>query len=276
MGREQPETGRLTDTATGKWDFWIDRGGTFTDVVARDPDGRSGSPSCSPRTAQAYADAAIAGIRRLIGVADGAADPAGRDRRGEDGHHGRHQCAARAQGRPDAAAHHPRLPRRAQDRLPGAAGHLRQEDRQAGDALRARRRGRRARARRRHGRGRARPRRGARATCEAAWDAGIRSVAIVFMHAWRYPEHEQQVARARPRHGLPAGLGQPRGLAADQAGRPRRHHRGRCLSLADPPALCRPGGAGARRQPDPAARLVLRGRFAATSDEPEDRRCPPA
>ena len=83
-------------------------------------------------------------------------------RGGGDGHDGGHQCAAGAQGRPRGFAHHQRFPRRAQDRVPGAAGDLRQEDRQAGDALRPRCRGWRARARRRHGGGGARSRRRAR------------------------------------------------------------------------------------------------------------------
>ncbi len=75
-----------------------------------------------------------------------------------------------------------------------------------------------------------------------AFADGIHAVAIVFMHAYRYPEHEKQVAALARAH-LPAGLGQPRSLAADQAGRPRRHHGGRCLSVADPAALCGAGGA---------------------------------
>ena len=91
-----------------------------------------------------------------------------------------------------------------------------------------------------------------RAELEAAKADGIDAVAIVFMHAYRYPEHERQRRRARARDGLPAGLGQPRGLAADQAGRPRRHHRGRRLSVADPAPLCRAGGQRARRQERPA------------------------
>ena len=99
-----------------------------------------------------------------------------------------------------------------------------------------------------------------RADLQAAWDAGIRSVAIVFMHAWRYPEHERQVAALARDDGLPPGLGQPRGLAADQAGRPRRHHRGRCLSVADPPALRRSRGGGTGGPASP-----FEGGFAATS-----------
>ena len=51
---------------------------------------------------------------------------------------------------------------------------------------------------------------------------------------------------AGARDGLRAGVGQPRGVAADQAGRPRRHHGGGCLSVADFAAVC---GAGWRTSP---------------------------
>jgi 5-oxoprolinase (ATP-hydrolysing) len=60
---------------TGRWNFWIDRGGTFTDVVARRPDGTLVAHkllSSSP----AYRDAAVAGIRELLGVPPGAPIPA--------------------------------------------------------------------------------------------------------------------------------------------------------------------------------------------------------
>ena len=53
-----------------RWDFWIDRGGTFTDVVARRPDGSLVAHkllSVSP----AYKDAAVAGIRELLRVPPG-------------------------------------------------------------------------------------------------------------------------------------------------------------------------------------------------------------
>ena len=53
---------------------------------------------------------------------------------------------------------------------------------------------------------------------------------------------------AGARHGFRAGLGQPRGVAADQAGRARRHHGGGCVSVADPAAVCGAGGQGSRRQ----------------------------
>jgi 5-oxoprolinase (ATP-hydrolysing) len=67
----------LADPASGRWDFWIDRGGTFTDVVARRPDGTLAAHkllSVSP----AYPDAAVAGVRALLGLAPGEPVPADR------------------------------------------------------------------------------------------------------------------------------------------------------------------------------------------------------
>lgn len=49
-----------------KWDFWIDRGGTFTDVVARDPEGNISTRKLLSNNAMAYRDAAIEGIRRCL------------------------------------------------------------------------------------------------------------------------------------------------------------------------------------------------------------------
>ena len=60
-----------------QWEFWVDRGGTFTDIVARTPDGALVAHkllSVSP----AYRDAAVAGIRHLLGVRPGAPVPADR------------------------------------------------------------------------------------------------------------------------------------------------------------------------------------------------------
>ncbi|MGI1663662.1 hydantoinase B/oxoprolinase family protein [Palleronia sp. KMU-117] len=51
----------------GAWDFWIDRGGTFTDVVGRDPKGALHPLKLLSENPEAYADAAIEGIRRLLG-----------------------------------------------------------------------------------------------------------------------------------------------------------------------------------------------------------------
>ncbi len=55
----------------GKWQFFIDRGGTFTDIVARAPDGRLLTHKLLSEDPGAYADAAIAGIADLLGVPRG-------------------------------------------------------------------------------------------------------------------------------------------------------------------------------------------------------------
>ena len=60
------------------WDFWIDRGGTFTDVIGRAPSGELHPMKLLSENPEAYEDAAIEGIRRLIGVEAGAPIPAGR------------------------------------------------------------------------------------------------------------------------------------------------------------------------------------------------------
>src|SRR5690625_1502820 len=52
-----------------KWQFWIDRGGTFTDIVARAPDGTLKTHKLLSDNPAHYADAALAGIRELLGVA---------------------------------------------------------------------------------------------------------------------------------------------------------------------------------------------------------------
>src|SRR5215475_1824257 len=60
----------------GAWDFWIDRGGTFTDVIGRDPRGRL-HPTKLLSESPAYADAAVEGIRRLLGLSADEPIPAG-------------------------------------------------------------------------------------------------------------------------------------------------------------------------------------------------------
>ena len=50
------------------WDFWIDRGGTFTDVVGRRPDGTLVAHKLLSENPEAYRDAAVQGIRDLLGL----------------------------------------------------------------------------------------------------------------------------------------------------------------------------------------------------------------
>lgn len=63
----------MSDKTIGKWDFWIDRGGTFTDIVARQPDGSLKAHKLLSENPEQYCDAAIQGIRELMNVA--AEDP---------------------------------------------------------------------------------------------------------------------------------------------------------------------------------------------------------
>src|SRR5438552_7704168 len=57
------------------WQFWIDRGGTFTDIVALRPDGRILAHKLLSENPGRYRDAAIAGIRELLAVPPGASIP---------------------------------------------------------------------------------------------------------------------------------------------------------------------------------------------------------
>jgi 5-oxoprolinase (ATP-hydrolysing) len=59
------------------WDFWIDRGGTFTDVIARDPGGRLHATKLLSQNPGAYADAAVQGVRDHLGLRAGQPIPAG-------------------------------------------------------------------------------------------------------------------------------------------------------------------------------------------------------
>ncbi|MBL3574742.1 hydantoinase B/oxoprolinase family protein [Rhodovulum sulfidophilum] len=54
--------------AADRWDFWIDRGGTFTDLVARRPDGRLLTHKLLSENPERYDDAAVQGIRELLGL----------------------------------------------------------------------------------------------------------------------------------------------------------------------------------------------------------------
>ena len=56
-----------------RWQFWIDRGGTFTDVVGRRPDGSLVTHKLLSENPEQYRDAAVAGIRHLLGLQPGQA-----------------------------------------------------------------------------------------------------------------------------------------------------------------------------------------------------------
>jgi 5-oxoprolinase (ATP-hydrolysing) len=64
--------------ATDKWHFWVDRGGTFTDVVARSPLGEISARKLLSQNPGAYDDAALEGIRLALGLSSGAPIPSDR------------------------------------------------------------------------------------------------------------------------------------------------------------------------------------------------------
>src|SRR5215469_9635253 len=71
-------SGRSTGNLGGSWEFWIDRGGTFTDVIGRRPDGSLVTHKLLSENPEAYRDAAVHGIRHLLELPPGAAIPSER------------------------------------------------------------------------------------------------------------------------------------------------------------------------------------------------------
>jgi len=62
-------------SGSGAWEFWIDRGGTFTDVIGKKPDGALVTRKLLSENPEAYRDAAVHGIRHLLGLPPDAAIP---------------------------------------------------------------------------------------------------------------------------------------------------------------------------------------------------------
>ena len=233
----------MSNSPRRRWQFWIDRGGTFTDIVGRAPDGalvdaqaalrepgavpRRGGRRHPPTCSASPPDAPI---------------PAERDRRGEDGHDGRHQRAARAQGRA-ARCSSSRAASRDALRI-GYQNRPRLFDRHIvlPELLYERvDRGRRARRRARRGRARRSTRPRSRAELRAALRRRLRARRDRAYARLPLPRARARAGRARARDRLRAGLGVARGQPADEARRARRHHGRRRLPLADPAPLRRSG-----------------------------------
>src|SRR5580658_5227554 len=71
-------SGTLGGISNASWEFWIDRGGTFTDVIGRRPDGALLTHKLLSENPEAYRDAAVHGIRHLLGLKPGEAIPSQR------------------------------------------------------------------------------------------------------------------------------------------------------------------------------------------------------
>jgi 5-oxoprolinase (ATP-hydrolysing) len=176
-----------------RWDFWIDRGGTFTDVIGRDPAGRLHPRKLLSDNPEAYSDAAVQGIRDLLGIDAGEPVPGGRigqvrmgttvatnallERKGDrvlllitKGF--RDSLRVAYQARPDIFAKQIILPEQLYERVievderVRADGTIERELDAASVELQIR----------------------------ACRKDGIDAVAIVFMHAWKFPRHEQAMA----------------------------------------------------------------------------------
>ena len=65
----------MTTSPRTRWQFWIDRGGTFTDIVALRPDGKLVTHKLLSENPERYRDAAVHGIRELFGLPPGAPIP---------------------------------------------------------------------------------------------------------------------------------------------------------------------------------------------------------
>ena len=68
-------TDQTSPSQANRWQFWIDRGGTFTDLVGQAPDGRLITHKLLSENPERYKDAAIQGIRELLELEDGAPMP---------------------------------------------------------------------------------------------------------------------------------------------------------------------------------------------------------
>ncbi|WP_118183023.1 hydantoinase B/oxoprolinase family protein [Paraburkholderia phosphatilytica] len=74
-GQDQERNQPAHHSGQRRWQFWIDRGGTFTDIVARRPDGRVVTHKVLSENPERYRDSAVHGIRELLGVPAGAPVP---------------------------------------------------------------------------------------------------------------------------------------------------------------------------------------------------------
>src|SRR3984957_1417546 len=202
MARNRRRIDRMPADRSESWEFWIDRGGTFTDVIGRRPDGTLVTHKLLSENPEAYRDAAVHGIRHLLGLAAGDTIPSQHigavkmgttvatnallERKGErtlllitKGF--RDALRIGYQARPKIFARHIIKPTMLYERAIEVDERVRADgtvEREPDlDALRAQ--------------------------LQTALADGIKAVAIVFMHAYRYPAHEQRVAALARELGFP-------------------------------------------------------------------------
>jgi 5-oxoprolinase (ATP-hydrolysing) len=183
------------------WQFWIDRGGTFTDIVARDPEGRLSTRKLLSENPERYRDAAVAGIREVLGLGPGAPVPPGvieavkmgttvatnalLERKGERvlllvNRGFADMLRIGNQARPRLFDLDVRLPELLHERVAEIGGRV-AVDGTGIEAL---------------------DEAAARAALKAGFADGIRAVAIVLMHAWAHPQHEQRLGAIAREEGF--------------------------------------------------------------------------
>ena len=191
----------LNQTAKTKWDFWIDRGGTFTDIVARIPVGELIAHKLLSENPEAYPDAAIQGIRDLMGVAKTERIPSDQiatvkmgttvatnallERKGDRVLLLTNKGFADAleigyQARPRLFDREIKKPELLYEQVAEASGRFLNDGTEEEPLNEVE----------------------VRIALQNAFDAGIRSVAIVFMHAYRYPDHEKRAAEIAKQIGF--------------------------------------------------------------------------
>ena len=186
-----------------RWQFWIDRGGTFTDIVGAPARRRAASrTSCCRRTPSTTATRRVAGIRASARPAAGASrSRPSRSNAVKMGTTVATNALLERKGERTRAGHHPRLSRRAAHRLPEPAAAVRPPHRAARAALQQGGRGRGARRRARRGGACRSTRAHAARDLQAAYDEGFRSHRDR-LHA-RLPLH-RSTSGARPSWRAPS------------------------------------------------------------------------
>ena len=118
-----------------QWQFWIDRGGTFTDVVAKRPNGTLATKKLLSENPERYRDAALQAIREFLELGSTDPIPAEQIAAVKMGTTVATNALLERKGDRTLLGHHQGLPRRAAHRLSGPASDLRAPDRAARTAL---------------------------------------------------------------------------------------------------------------------------------------------
>ncbi len=177
-----------------RWQFWIDRGGTFTDIVAKSPEGKIIVDKLLSENPEQYQDAPIQGIRDILGIGKNQPIPTEKigvvkmgttvatnallERKGDrvvfvTTRGFKDALRIGYQNRPDIFALNITLPEMLYERVIEVAERYNAQGEELESINKEQ----------------------VKQDLQAAFDIGIRSCAIVFMHSYRYPQHELEVGK---------------------------------------------------------------------------------